>query len=357
MAKYTPFLKLKTNEIAALAALTSEIKNLIVPFFDLAKKPLMTSDSFKRMVTKAVVAVDRHLDALPAFYIDNFDIEDDMSVDGEDNYLFVMEAFRKLPFIPVVGLDRAVGRNQIVFDAKKNGILNSNAIAIRLQAEDFVSFALIQDDLEGLFESGNGLFDQWILILDNRVCLNVDVSARVTELESFIASFSKMFAFAEIIVAGSSIPASIGDLVKVQTELHHERIEMAIHTSTCAALADNSFGFGDYTVVSPLYSDVDIPPAVMLNVMAPRVVYSYEDLHFFARGGALRSHPRANAQYNDIAKYLIAKPFFRRAAYSFGDKFLEDKANMIGSMVTPGSILKPTINAHISYMSRIYGLV
>lgn len=356
MANYTPFLKAKTNEIAALSALTLDIKSSIVPFLDLPKKPTMTSDSFRRMVNKAAVALGRHLKEIPAFYIDNFDIDDDILVDGKDNYQFVIETFHELRFIPVVGLDRAAGRNQLVFDAKANGILESDTVAVRLQAEDFASFDLVQDEIQSVLESGDGLFDNWVLILDNRVCLSLDAAFRATEIGKFISACRKNFEFSRIIVAGSSIPASIRDLIQVETELYLDRKEFEIHALTCGELSDNSLGFGDYTVVSPLYSDVDIPPAVMLNVMAPRVVYSYDGAHFLARGGALRTHPRGNDQYNDIAKYLIGKPFFRGAAYSFGDNFLDEKANLVGNMVTPGSILKPTINAHITYMSRTYGL-
>lgn len=356
MTRYTPFLKVKANEIAALSALTLDIKTLIIPFLDLPKKKLMSGDSFQRMVNKAAIALARHIKEIPAFYLDNFDIEDDILVNGNDNYQYVIETFRDLRFIPVVGLDRKAGRNELVFNAKRGGLLKSEAIAIRLQAEDFVSFALVEDDIATLIDQGAGLFSRWILVIDNRMCLNLDVAARAAEVTKFISDCRRAFEFDQIIIAGSSIPASIGELVKVKDELLQERNEMGIHSLTCGALGDSNFGFGDYTVVSPLYSDVDIPPAVMLNVMAPRVVYSYECTHFMARGGALRTHPRGNWQYNDIAQYLVGKPFYRGAGYSFGDSFLYEKANSVGSMVTPGSILKPTINAHISYMSRLYGL-
>ncbi len=86
--------------------------------------------------------------------------------------------------------------------------------------------------------------------------------------------------------------------------------------------------------------------------MAPKVIYSYDDVHFVARGGALRTHARGNLQYNDIARDLCSQPFYRGPAYSFGDKFLDDKANGLGNKVMPSTILKPTINAHITYMVR-----
>ncbi|MCY1560405.1 hypothetical protein D9M68_975360 [compost metagenome] len=70
------------------------------------------------------------------------------------------------------------------------------------------------------------------------------------------------------------------------------------------------------------------------------------------RGGSLKSHPRGFKQYNDIARDIVAKSFFRRG-FSAGDLFLVDKAAGIGSTVMPGSILKPTINLHIAFMLHV----
>jgi len=355
MIDYTPFLKLKVNEVAGLSALVPAVKSALIPFFDLPQKPTLTAASFERMVTKGAASVARHLDDVPAFFLDNFDIDDSIVVGGKDNYVFVMEAFQDLPFIPVIGLDRAPGRNDVVFAAKKAGVVSSSAFALRLQSDDFSSYGVIAAELEELLEEALTHFDKSTLILDNRVCLNLDPAKRAIELSQFIKDFSSKNVADRIIVVGSSIPPSIGQIVGVQSELVQERVELQIFHAVRKAVGDG-VGIGDYTIVSPLYSDVDIPPAVMLNVMAPRVIYSYDKVHFVVRGGALRTHPRGNLQYNDIAASLLTKPFYRGPGYSFGDGFISDKANMIGNQVTPGSILKPTINAHITYMAQTFGL-
>lgn len=60
-------------------------------------------------------------------------------------------------------------------------------------------------------------------------------------------------------------------------------------------------------------------------------------------------------QYNDFCRHIIMEPFYRGEKYSFGDSFIYTAANKIGG-ISQGSILNPTINAHISYMYKDYQL-
>jgi hypothetical protein len=89
-------------------------------------------------------------------------------------------------------------------------------------------------------------------------------------------------------------------------------------------------------------------------VTAPKVIYSHQDQHFIARGGALKRHGRGLLQYNDLASEIVTQPFYRGAHYSLGDEFLQAKARGIGKLVIPGSILNSTINAHITYMATAH---
>lgn len=353
MNNYIPFLKLKANEIGALKELTLDIKkNGVLPFFDLAKKEDMTSSSFQNMVKKSVTSLSKNLKEIDRFFIDNFDIDDRIVVNNQNNYKFVIEAFSEMNFIPVVGLDRAVGHNKLVFNYKQNGIIKSNAIAIRLLVEDFEDFELVSDELEDLVNQGKELFSEWVLILDNRVCLNIEVTKRVQQLVNFLGDSKKIFDFDCVIIAGSSITPSIGDILEVGSEVTHNRIELEIYSGVTNKLDTLNLYLGDYTIVSPLYSDVTLPPEMMQNILTPRIIYTYDRVHYIARGNGIKTHPRGYKQYNDIAKNLITKSYYRGAPYSFGDNFLSEKANYQGSSVTPGSIIKPTINTHITYMIK-----
>lgn len=351
MNNYIPFLKFKVNEIAALSTLTPEVKAKTYPFLDLPKKEGMSEQKLVEMIEKAKSSFNRHLKNFPSVFLDNFDIDDSIKVAGRENYSAVIEAFGEYEqFVPVVGLDRPQARNDLVFQAKTNGLISSPTIAIRLQPDDFQSFAVVEDEILELQRQGAGLFSHWTIILDNRVCIGVNAAARSGQINNFLANAASKINIDSVIVAGSSIPASISELTKVLTEIHHPRIEIDIYRGVIAAAHQPSIFFGDYTVVSPLYSDLNIPAEAMQNVIAAKTIYSYGEVHYIVRGGAIKTHARQRLQYNDIAVRIVAKPFYRGSGYSAGDLYLYQKSQFIGSGVTPGSILKPTINAHITYM-------
>lgn len=353
MNNYIPFLKLKSNEVGALKELSLNIKKSgIVPFFDLAKKEGMTTSSFQNMVRKSVTSLSKNINGIDQFFLDNFDIDDQITINKQNNYGFVIEEFSNMSFIPVVGLDRAVGHNQLVFDHKKNGNIKSNSIAIRLLSEDFESFELIQDELEDLVAEGQELFSEWILILDNRVCLGINVPKRVQLLVNFLVASVAIFDFSGIIITGSSITPSIGDVLNTGSDISHGRVELDIYSGVADKLNSLNLCLGDYTIVSPLYSDLLLPPEVMQNVLVPKVIYTHGRVHYIARGNAIKTHARGKLQYNDIAHNIINKKFYRGETYSFGDNFLNEKANHRGNAVTPSTILKPTINTHITYMIK-----
>lgn len=355
MNSYVPFLKLKVNEVGALGALNGDVKEFVTPFFDLPKqKDGATTDAFIALVNKAARSVQRNLGVGYTFFLDNFDIDDALHVNGKNNYAYVMDSFKDLSFIPVVGLDRTDERNKLVFQYKASGVISTNVVAIRLLAEEFLSFDLVRDEISDLIELGEGLFHHWILILDNRVCANVDAATRAGQIVQFVKESTAAFGFDDVIVTGSSIPASIKDLLEVESEGTYERIELEIYESASKHLSGTSLTLGDYTIVSPLYSEFKIPPAAMRNIMTPKIFYSHANVHYIARGGALKTHARGDLQYNDIAAHLIGQPFYRGPEYSFGSLFLFQKAHGQGKKVTPSSILKPTINAHMTFMVRDY---
>ncbi len=351
MNNYVPFLKFKTNEIGALGTLMPNLQEKTYPFFDLPKKNGMSEASFAEMVGKLEKAYKKHLKKLPAIFIDNYDIDDSIKISGNENYALVVEKFGlHNAFVPVIALDRPKARNDLVFQAKAAGQIASSAIAVRLQPDDFQSYAVIEDDLKNFQSQGSNLFSYWTLIFDNRVCTNVDPVQRSAQINKFLQKAAGNIQIQAVIVAGSSFPASISELMKVQTEIHHPRRELDIFRPVAQAAYHQSIFLGDYTIVSPLYSDVSIPVEAMQNVIAAKTIYSYGDTHYVVRGGALKTHRRGRLQYNDIANRIVSQKFYRGFGYSSGDLFLHEKASLQGAGVTPSSILKPTINAHITYM-------
>lgn len=355
--KYTPFLKLKVNEVAAVASLADEVSDEIVPFFDLPMKKGMSTETFSTMVKKAARKIEINIGKSRPFFLDNYDIPDAITAGGKANYSFIAAAFAKLSFIPVLGLNRSPAHNQAVMQGRTDGLIDSTRVAIRLAGDDFEDFSLVEDDLENLVSQALSIFEDCVLIIDCRMCLNTDPAALAKRIFAFLTAAQAKFVFAETIVTGSSLPASIGDVAKTSQDSELPRVELQIFKALRSLGGMEHVGLGDYTVVSPLYSEVTLPPEMLPNITAPKILYANDAVHFIARGSALKTHARGNLQYNDMLAELIKMPFFRGEDYSVGDAFLAMKSVAVGKMVTPGSILNPTINAHITYMATDHPLV
>lgn len=354
--KYTPFLKLKSNEVGAFTVLSPALKEWIVPFFDLPRKDGMTAKSYQSLLEKSARKIEKNLGKTQPFFLDNFDIPEDVAVAGASTYASVIQRFQHTNFIPVLGLDRSPNHANAVFAAKRQGTIQSEVVAIRLLEDDFESLPLIEADIQNLIDRG-GEFSAWRLILDSRMCSNVNVISHAKKLAEFIVASRAAFDFSEIIVTGSSIPASISEAARPNQATSLDRTELQLLREILRVHGLEGIGFGDYTVVSPMYSDISIPPEMMQNVMAPKIIYSDQFHHHVWRGGALKTHPRGSLQYNDISSQIVSHPFYRGSNYSYGDKYLDQKAKLLGSGVTPSSILKPAINAHISYMATDHPLL
>lgn len=348
MIEYVPFLKYKVNEIAALRALNDEDIERISPFFDLPRKDNLNSEDLRLMVDRAYRKYEINLGRLPLFYIDNFDIDDRILINNSDSYLYILEKFSAANVIPVIGIDRSFERNTAVVIAKNNDVLNSDVVALRVTPEDFLSFTLVEDDIDELFETLDSKFSQFHLIIDNRVCFNVDAEERASQVIRFINEISDVYDFEKIIVTGSSIPASIRDILEPNNTVTIDRKEIDIFNR--ASIEIPEILLGDYTAVSPNYSDVSIQGELMRRVTAPKIIYSFDNQLHIKRGGAIEGHPRGNKQYNDLSLELIREPFYRGAAYSFGDNYINERANDFEPDATPSTMPKPLINAHITFM-------
>lgn len=351
MRSYTPFLKLKANEVGAFIALEDAVKNKVCPFFDLPRQKDMSEADFCQMVQKSAKKMRKYFGEERFFYLDCFDIPDSVSVGGADKFNFIATEFAGMNFIPAVGLDRAPSHNAAVFTARQAGHIKSDYLAVRLQEDDFSSFPVVLSDLVALWAAAvNVGFARLVFVLDCRMCLTADATLLAGKIGAFLGAALGKLPVAFAIVTGSSIPARIGDVCPTETDYDLSRTELSIYPALVPMFGPEILGFGDYAIVSPLYSEPDIPPEAMRNVLAPKILYSYENFHAIGRGGALKTHPRADAQYNDIAAQLIKRPYFRNKGYSFGEDYLLAVAGK-SSGVTASSILKPTICAHMTYMA------
>ncbi|PYG98606.1 hypothetical protein CVV67_19820 [Arthrobacter stackebrandtii] len=338
MPKYIPFLKAKANEFGAIKSLSKERKKLVAPFFDLPLKKDMDAKVLKKTIETAARKFCLNMKGVPEYFVDDYDIPDSILIGGRPSYEYLAACMlaQDLNFNPVVGVDRTADRNSCVFTPAITRAVNNRRIALRVSSDDLVSYSLIRTDILDLIAMGKGIYDRWVLVIDNRVCKGVDAIARGAQIKAFCAAAVADHAYEAIVITGSTLSPVAGDILSTNSEKHLDRNEIAIYSSAISGLAGPNVIFGDYTIVSPDYSDSDIDPRNMLNVTAPKVVYSYEDKHYIVRGGGIKTHARWCKQYNDIAATIVAKSFFRHGN-SEGDLYLVEKAAGLGSTVMPGS--------------------
>lgn len=357
MRKYTPFLKMKVNELGAIESLPKDISEKVRPFFDLPHKPNRTESDLITLIKRTAKKMRKLAKTTPSFFLDLYDIPDALTISGHNPFYFLANEFAGIDFIPVVGLDRTSSYIDSVMISRSKSLIASKSLAIRLVHDDFQSYAAIKNDLSNLTTNAKAAgFQNFIAVVDMRVCAGQLPSDLARVVEKFVVAASAKKTFSEFIITGSMIPAQIGELINTETESHVERHEIEVFKLLDGSLSPEYVGFGDYTIISPDYSDVTLPPELLRNVTAPKICYTYNDAHFITRGGALKTHKRGNLQYNDMAAALVKKSFFRKAGYSIGEDFLIEKSKMQGKECTPSSVLKPTICTHMTYMVKDHSL-
>ncbi len=345
---YVPFVKAKGGEIMALGVVASEFKNSICPFFDYPrqdKKP--TSEEFKNSAIRTIRKMKAHTQGYEEFYFDNYDLDDSLEVDGGYSYKFLLEQLTdfEVNIVPVLSVDRSDTHLNTVKALKENGVISSDVIAVRFTADDFQSFIVVEDEIDEMLAPIFELFSEIDVIFDCRVCIDLDALRVANLIDKFATDFSKKYPVRRQVVSGSSMPASISDICSVGKIVDIERNELNVFSH----LTQN-YIYGDYTVVSPNYSDVDLSPEILNTVMTAKIIYSYDGFHRIVRGHGLKT--QGYEQYFKLLSNLFSEPFFRGETYSIGDKYFSQKARSEGNNCTPSTIVKPSVNAHITYMVK-----
>ncbi len=302
MNNYIPFLKLKGSEISALKHLHSTHPLIDpYPFFDFPRKKLKKSrrdpdaaiKNKEELFADDLIRLHRkfeiNLRFLNHFYMDNYDIEDTIKYNGKYNYVGMIDTFGPLGMVSVIGLDRHPDHLISIKNGLANGSLIVNRVAVRLTQEDFESYTLCRTSLINLLRELYSLFDDVDVVFDCRVCRENSASNLHSQILAFLTSLrNDGFVFSKTIITGSTIPASISEIIQTRDEKEVIREEIIIYENVLlkAAEVDATFYFGDYTCVSPEYSDVELFDEDMDNVTTAKLIYPYDNKILLIRGGS-----------------------------------------------------------------------
>ncbi len=349
MINYIPFLKAKTGELTAMGQLTPEVKQAICPLFDFPRNnENYTSENYAKKTIKIAKSLTKHWGSDAEFYFDDFDISQNLQVEGEHKYAFALRALRELQVIPVVGLGRTT-HNDSVVRLKREGMISSATVAFRAEQVDFEDFESKDDDIDYDLTTAFDEFEAIDLILDCRLCTNMDIIETAQQIATFSRKFSRTYEkIRRIVLTGSSIPASIRDTVNTDDSAIIPRHELEI-IAKARDLVELDIITGDYATVSPLFAEMTFSPLLIQRVTAPKLIYSFDNCHYISRGTSLASG--GQDQYVGLINDLVNQAFFRGSGYSFGDNYFDDKIKRIGNKATNGAVVKPSVVAHITYMA------
>lgn len=314
MIKYIPFLKFKKNEIQGVAQLTQSVRDQIAPLYDVPRSQNIMSES---EVSKRIHIAEEELKKSQSvapnyfFFIDNFDIDDSIDIAGMPQYRAILAKLAAYPIIPILAFDRHLDHNDAALDLIKS---KPGDIAIRLQQTDIESYNLTKIKLTSIWPAVQAAQpSSIILLLDLRIIEDaVDAQRKV---ERFLTRFNQDFQVTATAVTGSIIPGNIATLIGTNETKHVPREEYRLWRALQAVPSFDAILYGDYCVVSPEYSDIDLEPELMNGVSTPKVFYPYDDHFYIARGRRFRSH--GYGQYFGISDSIINQPFYRGAGYSY----------------------------------------
>jgi hypothetical protein len=357
-----PFLKLKEGEIMALKELHPIAKDSIIPFFDFppkqdSKKPY---DFAKKSIAQAK-KLTKHFGTGKTIYLDTYDIID-QKIHGIHSYLYLLRAFNDINVIPVTGIDRTPEHKQAIIDYVATKLSPIEVICFRIPIDFFGSFNAIKDDIDDALNGLlNDLFTQIDLVMDCRLVHKMngaDVDRTIVNITNFILAFTKNYPTRKVIVTGSSIPVTLNELCKTRSHSTVDRNELKIHKGIAHNFDEShNILFGDYTTISPEFAE---PNTLAAMNGASKFIYPHDNKHYIWRGMQLRHETplktiMRNNQYNEHIRDVMAvmPSIFRGASYSWADaNFFYHKD--LTSGYSQKTIIKPLVNAHISYMLQTY---
>jgi hypothetical protein len=345
MNEYCPFLKFKNGELTALFNLLPESRNIIVPLLEIPRDDSCIEESLISRIDKCAKRMDKNLESGFSFYIDNLEVPDKIKIKGDDNYQYLIDSFSDFDIVPVIGFDRTKTHNNISYNFANK---KSKKIAIRITQDYFENFLAYKSDLKQIFDKINANVSSILLLDCNYIEDNKTVEKCIFSILRILNYINEINIFSKIIISDSSIPTPIGGKVKTDTYVEIERNEIIILRKIKENCHDMDIKFGDYTVVSPGYSEINIDPKAMLSVIMPKTVYSVLGSHYIIRGKIISKH--GLDQYFSQAETITKEKFYRGKDYSWGDNFLYERVKYKAKKITPASIIAPTVNAHIKFM-------
>lgn len=350
---YVPILKAKKGELSALKELNEQLAEKVVPLLEVPKVKWdyfeeQPAETTKELLNRVIPYIGENWGE-KEFYLDVYGGPVLNSEDPDENVAEVLaesihECKGNLNFVPVMSFDYPENYQASL---KKHFINNEIGCALR------VNFSY-----ENMYSKND--YDAWVEKFD----LDLENTDLILDLESVYGDSPETVYFAlrlilaetpyidkwrNVIVAASSFPKSVGQVVRENKDKRLERSEwLGWKKLTSLSKLSRVPIYADYGVSHPEIFD-DIDPR-HLSIYAS-IRYTLEEEWLIIRGRRLKESKDYN-QFREISEKLAYSEDFHGTEFSWGDKYISDcmsLTNGTGNLTTWRQVGN---NQHIEYVMQ-----
>jgi hypothetical protein len=333
MTRYVPILKGKQGELDALLKTRKSLKTSIAPLVEIPPIPPkylageddpIPSKSIDSHVEDTAANLVEALAGYTTVYIDGFYIEEEPDLeDGTEPSARIFQILRdaKVPFIPVVGLDRIDQYADSVRTAVKS---DGRGCCLRINVEDLDQPPKTLKDLIAALLAEIGLHPDAVDLL-------VDYGPAVPSKSALLLQMNGLpdvKKWRTLTVASSSFPVDMSQVAQ-NSLAEFERKEWRAWTYLRSNLESVTRmpNYSDYGINHPAISEID--PRIMR--LSPNIRYSASLNYVVAKGSAYprktdktkKPNTKAADQYPKLAKMVISHPAWKTGKFSWGDEYIE----------------------------------
>lgn len=351
---YIPIVKSKRGELKALGLLKELVKNKITPLIDIDRiekkfdeDPPKPKHSMDKHVANRASNIVKYWGNESPLFIDFFDISlDERTKEGKVSIEALMGRLRNsgMLAIPTTGLDRDANYNNAI----KNIIeKDERGMCLRLQRDDMVFPSKTETSIANLLKAIDTSYNHVHLLLDFRSCQLTDLSKNIELARKFIKGLPSIDQYQSAIIAGSSIPGSVSEIVDNNSTVLLERTEWELWLAIKRIKAIKRIPkYADYCIGHP-----DGPPEIDFRIMIKnvngKIRYTLNKEYLIARGEKLGGNYK---QYHDLARRIVNNAKFLNSSFSWGDKYIVDCASKIVGNGNLETWIIVDTNHHITFV-------
>lgn len=318
---YVPILKGKEGEYLALRELSAAVRQRMTPVIEPPSIPYdFANETPAKTVDEHLAKVVEKLDAcwgrdLPLFIDLGWIPASEVMSDGRQplKYIFDEARLKELMSIPVTGLSRESQYQDAVKEALDT---DSRGICIRLENDDFVEFGDLEAGLSTLLSFFGVSPFEVDLIIDFEA---ISVGPVAMAANAAVANLPFVRDWRTLTLAATAFPQDLSN-VPPRSATPLPRTEW-INWQALAARRHRLLRlptFGDYGIAHPLLAEID--PRVMQ--MSAQLRYTTETDWLVMKARNVKAH--GYGQFNDICRYLVTRPEYKGADFSWGDSAISE---------------------------------